>query len=137
MPFKKSLRSEQVMSSVDLAARYVDRMIDREGGAGTEEAMRRIESRTGIGYWTLWALRYKRRTLKEVAVDQFERIRSAYIATCERQIKALQHEVAVEKARCPDDDLQDLVDAAEALAARIQAAKDARLNGALTPKVTP
>ena len=115
------------MSSVELAARYVDWMIDREGGVGVEDAMRRIESRTGIGYWTLFALRYKRRTLKEVATDQFGRIRAAYIATCERQIKALQHEVAVENARSPDDDLQDLVDAAEALAARVKAAK-ARLN---------
>lgn len=93
MQFKKRLRPEQVMSSVEVAADYANRMIEREarGPGDTEEAMRRI--------------------------------RAAYLATCERQLHALQHELALEKARCGDDAFADLVDEAEALVARLKAAR--------------
>lgn len=123
--FKKDLISEQVMSSVEVAADYANRMIEREarGPGDTEEAMRRIEARTGVGYWTLWGLRYRRRDLKTIAADQFNRIRAAYLSTCERQLHALQHELALEKARCGDDAFADLVDEAEALVARLKKAR--------------
>ena len=97
MRIKKKLVSEQPMSSVEIAADYASRMVEREsrGPGDTEQAMRRIEAKTGVGYWTLWALRYRRRDLKTIAADQFQRIRTAYLATCERQLSALQHEMAI------------------------------------------
>lgn len=117
------------MSSVEIAADYANRMIEREarGPGDTENAMRRIEATTGIGYWSLWSLRYRRRDLKTIAADQFQRIRNAYLATCERQLSALKHELAVEQARNGNDDLSDLVAEAEALAEKIRAARKARL----------
>ena len=128
---KKFLNTEQPMSSVEIAADYANRMIEREsrGPGDTEEAMRRIEAKTGVGYWTLWSLRYRRRDLKTIAADQFQRIRTAYLATCERQLHALQHELAVEQARCGNDDFADLVVEAEVLAAKIKAAKEKRKLG--------
>ena len=84
--------------------------------------MCRVEAKTGIGYWTLWSLRYRRRDLKTIAADQFTRIRNAYLATCQRQLAALQHEIAVEEARCGNDAFEDLAAQAELLAARIRGA---------------
>lgn len=132
MPLKKFLKTVQAMSSVDLAADYANRMIEREspGAGGTEEAMRRVEAKTGIGYWTLWSLRYRRRDLKTIAADQFTRIRNAYLATCQRQLAALQHEIAVEEARCGNDAFEDLAAEAERLAARLRGAAKAAGPGA-------
>lgn len=126
---QKFLRSAQPMSSVEIAADYANRMIEREtrGPGDTEEAMRRIEAKTGVGYWTLWGLRYRRRDLKTIAADQFARIRSAYLATCERQLTALQNELAAEQAKGSDDTLEDLVAQAQSLAAKIRKAKERRL----------
>lgn len=112
------------MSSVEVAADYANRMIEREarGPGDTEEAMRRIEAKTGIGYWTLWGLRYRRRDLKTIAADQYMRIRNAYLATCARQLQALQNEMAVEQARCGD--VEDLVAETEAFLAKIKAERE-------------
>jgi hypothetical protein len=134
LPFKKFLKSEQTMSSVELAADYANRMIEREAHrvGGTEEAMRRVEATTGIGYWTLWSLRYRRRDLKTIAADQFTHIRNAYLATCRRQLAALQHEIEVEEARCGNDAFDDLATKAERLAARLRGAAAAARPGAPT-----
>jgi len=131
MPLKKFLNPEQTMSSVELAADYANRLIEREAGVGgTEEAMRRVEAKTGIGYWTLWGLRYRRRDLKTIAADQFTRIRNAYLATCQRQLAALQHEIAVEEARCGNDAFADLALEAERLASRLRGATETARPGA-------
>jgi hypothetical protein len=131
MPLKKFLNPEQTMSSVELAADYANRLIEREAGSGgTEEAMRRVEAKTGIGYWTLWGLRYRRRDLKTIAADQFTRIRNAYLATCQRQLAALQHEIEIEEARCGNDAFGDLATKAERLAARLRGASEATRPGA-------
>jgi hypothetical protein len=121
---QKNLSSEHPMSSVEIAADYANRMIEREarGPGDTEDAMRRLEAKTGVGYWTLWGLRYRRRDLKTIAADQFQRIRNAYLATCERQLQALQHELAIEQARSGND-FQDLVAEAESLVAKLKAAR--------------
>lgn len=127
MPLKKHWVSTQ-MSSVDAAVDYANRMIEREirGPGDTENAMRRIEAKTGVGYWTLWGLRYRRRELKTISADQFSRIQSAYHATCEQQLRALQHDLAVEKAKCGDDAFEDLAAEAEALDEKIRARKEGR-----------
>jgi hypothetical protein len=132
MRLKKFLNPERTMSSVEIAASYANRMIEREarGPGDTEEAIRRIEAKTGIGYWTLWGLRYRRRDLKTIAADQFTRIRDAYLATCQRQIAALQHELAIEQARCGNDAFEDLALEAERLAARLRGAAAAARPGA-------
>jgi hypothetical protein len=110
------------MTSVDLAQDYARKLIGKEAGSGdVEEAMRRVEAKTGVGYWTLWGLWHRRR--KSVDRDLFARLRGAYLTFCERQISALQHELAIEKARCGDDSFDDLVGEAEDLVAKLKAAQ--------------
>lgn len=122
---KFSLRGEQV-SSVDVAADYARRLIEAEarGPGDVENAMRRLEAKTGINYWSFWGLRYDRR--KTVTADLFGKLRGAYLAACERQLSKLRHELAIEQARCPDDDFADLVAEAESLAERVRLAKAKR-----------
>lgn len=116
------LRKTQ-MSSVDMASDYANRMVLREarGPGDTEEAMRRVEARTGIGFSTLWSLRYRKP--KSIDHDLFQRIRSAYLTLCERQLASLKHELAVEAARGDADAYSDLVAEAEALVAKLKAAR--------------
>jgi hypothetical protein len=111
------------MTSVDMAARYARQLVGREMDrtGDLEVAMRQVEAKTGIGYWTLWGLWHKRRKL--IDRDLFGRLRGAYLALCERQVAALQHELAVEKARGGDDTFEDLASEAELLAKKIRSAR--------------
>lgn len=121
MRAKKNLEFEQ-MSTVDLAAAYADRLIENEAAVAgsTDQAMRRIEARYGVGYWALWGLRYKRP--KSVTADIFLQIRNAYLASCERQLASVAHNIAMERAKRGDDDLDaDILAEAEALVAKIKA----------------
>ena len=126
MPIKDQLEFDQV-SSVDLAAEYCRRMLAQEarGPGDIEEAMHRIEIKTGIGYWVQWAFRYRKP--KTVDRDLFSRIRGAYLGLCDRQLQRLQHDLAVDRAKGGGDDtLEDLEAQAAALAAKIQAARARR-----------
>lgn len=121
---QKSLRSEHRVSSTDLATDYARRMVLREasGPGDVENAMRRIEAKTGVGYWTLWGLWNRRRKL--VDRDLFLQLRNGYLAICERQLKALQLDLATETEVSGDDSFEDLAREAEALASRIRAARE-------------
>lgn len=123
MSHQKFWRSEHGMSSVDLAVDYARKMIQTEarGPGDLDPALARLEAKTGIGYWTLRGLWYGRRKL--VDRDLFVRLRGAYLSLCERQVSAIQTDLAFEKARGGDDTLDDLAAEVEALAAKIRAAK--------------
>jgi hypothetical protein len=112
--------------SAAVASEYVRTMIHREstGPGDCERAMRKIEAKTGIGYWTLDHLR--KRKAKTIDVSLFARVRAAYLDLCERQVSRLQEELKIEKAICGDDTLEDLEREAAQLVARI-AAKRAEL----------
>lgn len=122
---KQPLRKTQ-MSSVEVASGYVNRMVLREarGPGDTEDAMRRVEARTGIGFSTLWSLRYRKP--KSIDRDLFQRIRGAYLTLCERQLASLKHELSVEVAQGHADAFEDLVVEAEALVAKLKAARASR-----------
>ena len=111
--------------STAVASEYVRRMVAREsrGPGDTESAMARLEARYGIGFWQLSHLRGGR--AKTVDVGLFARIRAAYLDYCERQLRLLEHEIAVEKAMNEDDSLEDLESEAAALMARIKAKREA------------
>lgn len=122
------------MSSTDLAVDYARRMVEAEarGPGDLENAMRRLERKTGIRYWTLWGLWNRRR--KSVDHDLFRRLQGAYHAVCERQLAKFQHELAVQQELHPGDDLEDLERQTAALAEKIRKAKEARrLKGDLSP----
>lgn len=60
-----------------------------------ENAMRSLERDYGIDYWFIWQLRYKRDRLKFLSVSVYERLKAAYQAECERQMRKLQHELKI------------------------------------------
>jgi hypothetical protein len=111
---KKSLLLEQKrMSSVDVAKGWASDLIRREarGPGDLDNAMRRLEARYGVPYSTWWSLRY--RPPKDMLVTVFDRLRDAYRAECERQIKRLEHDITITKAIAGADSAA--VCAAEAL----------------------
>jgi hypothetical protein len=117
---------QEVMSSADMAAGYVRRMVQREsmGWGDQEGALSRLEARYGLPFWSMNNLRTGR--AKTVEAGLFARIRGAYLDLCERQIAKLQHEISIEKALNEDDSLEDLEREARSLAARIAEKKEAR-----------
>lgn len=119
---QKKWQPEHGMSSADVAIDYARKMIQAEarGPGDLEPAMSRLEAKTGIGFWTLRGLWYRRRKL--VDNDLLQAVRGAYLSLCERQIASLQHGLSVEAAR-GGDDLSDLVAEAEALVAKLKAAR--------------
>lgn len=112
--------------SAAVATQYVVRLVQSEarGPGDTEGALRRLEAKYGLPYWPLVHL--KRGAAKTVEVGLYARIRSAYLDMCERQVRKLQHEIAIEKAVEANDSLENLEAEALRLAARIEAAKVAR-----------
>jgi hypothetical protein len=109
--------------SAAMAGDLVRQMVARESrSAGdTEGAMSRLEAKYGIGFWQLAHLRGGR--AKTIETGLFMRIRAAYLDHCQRQISALQHEIALERARGADDDLVNLEAEAAVLARKIAAKK--------------
>ena len=110
------------MSSTDLAIDYARKALQAEarGPGDLEEAMSRLEARTGVGYWTWWGLWHRRRKL--VDMDLFQRVRGAYLAVCERQLANVQQTLTIEAAKGGGDDFSDLAAEAADLAARLKAA---------------
>lgn len=73
------------------------------GPGDLDNAMRSIERDYGLDYWFLYQLRYKRDRLKFLSVSVYERLKAAYQAECERQVRKLQHEIEItEKISGPD-----------------------------------
>lgn len=91
----------KIMSDVFVnnAQEWANELVRREsrGPGDYENAMRRLESRYGIPWQTLWRLRHGR--LKDVYVSIYVRLQSAYQAECERQMRLLAHEITVAKAK--------------------------------------
>lgn len=97
--FKKRLVKKQMseVAYIDEAASWskdLTRMRSR-GPGDLENAMRSIERDYGVDYWTLWRLRYRRSALRDIGVSAYMRLKSAYQAECERQMRKLKHELEV------------------------------------------
>lgn len=83
------------------------------GPGDMENAMRSIERDYGIDYWFIWQLRYKRDRLKFLSISVYERLKAAYQAECERQMRKLSNELTLTKQIAGAD--CNAVRAAEAL----------------------
>lgn len=83
---------------VEQATVWSRELVRREarGPGDTANAMRRLANRYGIPFSIWWSLRY--RTPKEIAVSIYFRLRAAYEAECERQLRKLRDEIAITKA---------------------------------------
>lgn len=111
------------MSSAQLAAGYVRRMVETEtrGWGDTDNALSRLEAKYGLPFWTLNNLRTGR--AKTVEATLFNRIRAAFADQCGRHAARLLHEAETAMAVNPDDDVAAIQDEIRALAARLQAAR--------------
>jgi hypothetical protein len=119
MPVKK------VLSERDMSAEAIQlhrEMVDREARASgdTESAMRRLEAKYGLDYWSQWVCRYKRKVTPQFAV----KLHGAYLDLVERSVRRDLEALRIEQAKgAADNDLDSLVAEAEALLAKIQARK--------------
>jgi hypothetical protein len=94
------------MSSAALvsdARSWANNLILREarGPGDTENAMRRLAARYGLDFGALWSLRY--RPPKRIFADVYFSLKAAYEAECERQLRLLEHELAITKAKAGAD----------------------------------
>ena len=65
--------------------------MESRGPGDTDNAMRRLARRYGLEYGALWSLRY--RSPKRIWADVHTALANAYAAECERQMRALQHDI--------------------------------------------
>lgn len=95
------------------ARHWANSLVAREarGPGDTDNAMRRLSQRYGLDYAALWSLRY--RPPKRIFVDVYFALRDAYAAECERQLRLLNHELTITKAKAGAD--RNSVRAASAL----------------------
>lgn len=84
---------------VERAAMMADAMVKREsrGPGDLDNAMRRLSRRYRIPHGTFWSLKYRRP--KDMLVSVFAKLSDAYEAELERQRQALEHDLAIAKAK--------------------------------------
>ena len=120
---------EHRMSTAAIAIRRVRKMaaVETRGFGDDDNALRRLEAFSGIGFWTL--RRLKAGKAKSIDGDLAVRIAEMFVAYFERKVAAFQHELLTEKAleADADIDLDVLASEVEELAAKIAKAKAARL----------
>lgn len=118
---KSHPRKEEEMSA-PVASEYMRKMIGQEmrGPNDLGSAMNRLEQKFGIPFWTQEHLRKGK--AKTCDASMFARIRGAYLSHCESQLKRLQEEIKIERAKGHDVDA-DILAETETLLAKIKARK--------------
>lgn len=117
--------------SAAVAGEYVRKMVDGEAAnAGTRDrALDTLSRRYGLTRSQMRHLREGR--AKTVEAGLFQKVRSAYLDYCQRQITKLQAELAIERALGGDpDNLDDLEAEAGELLAKVASAKTRTLHRA-------
>lgn len=106
--FKKLWTKNQMPQAayIDEAAQWSKDLTHmRSRGPGDlENAMRSIEREYGVDYWILWRLRYRKSALRDIGVSAYMRLKAAYQAECERQMRKLKHEIRVTEEITGADD---------------------------------
>jgi hypothetical protein len=108
---KRFLPVEFVASAREWANTLVRR--ESRGPGDMENAMRRLEARYGIPWRVFWSFRYRPPT--DVLTGTFFRLKAAYEQECERQMRLLNHELEITKAKAGTS--APAIRAAEALVA--------------------
>ena len=99
---KKFVHSVHIkMTGAAVTARnYAERYVQNDKGGNTRVSLERLAREARISFWTvnnLWIGR-----AKTVNADVMAGLRDAYLRLCERQLTALENELAVERAICGD-----------------------------------
>ena len=113
MSEKVSCKDAKGVSASAKAQEWANELVRREarGPGDLENAMRRLEARYGIPWRMFWSLRY--RPPADVLTGLFFKLRDAYHAECDRQMRILEHEIEITKLKAGPD--ADSVRSAEAL----------------------
>lgn len=88
------------MSSVTDNAGVWTRWLIRQETRGTgdlENAMRRAARKSGVSYWTLWTIWYRR--AKRVSAETYTKLEQAVYVEKKRQLRLLESELASYEAR--------------------------------------
>jgi hypothetical protein len=100
-------------------------MVAREarGPGDVENAMRRLESKYGLDFWTQWGLRYRPPVeIKDRSL--IERIRQAYLDMIARSVRRDVEALKLERAKGADDAaLTGLISEAETLLEKLEEAR--------------
>lgn len=101
------------IAPVDSAARWADDLVHGEsrGPGDLTNAMERVGRRTGVGYRTIWNLRYRRP--KDLSASAFLKLWAAWEKLKEDQVKALSDDLA--RTRAEAGDLHSSIAAAQAI----------------------
>lgn len=98
----KKQMSDVYLDQAERWSKDLTRMRAR-GPGDIENAMRSIEREYGVDYWTMWRLRYRKSALRDIGVSAYMRLKAAYQAECERQMRKMKHEIEVtEQITGPD-----------------------------------
>jgi hypothetical protein len=109
--------------TIDAASNYAADLLELEvyRTGNVDSALHQIEQRYGLSPNQVMHL--KKRRAKECDVSLFARLRLAYLDTCARTARKLQHIIETDKATNHAVD-QDLADRLQALAAEIAAQRE-------------
>lgn len=94
---KKQMSEVAYLNEAARWSKDLTRMRSR-GPGDTENAMRSIAHDYGLDYWTLWRLRYRKSSLRDIGVSAYMRLKAAYQSECERQMRKLKHEIEITEA---------------------------------------
>jgi hypothetical protein len=97
--FLQGIAMSDAASFVEEAAGWAKRLTKAEarGPGDMVNAWRRLEAKYGVPWRAFWALRYRKP--REVSASIHHRLAMAYRAECERQLRLLQHEIEITKAK--------------------------------------
>lgn len=94
---KKQMSDVAYLNEAARWSKDLTRMRSR-GPGDLGNAMRSVAHDYGMDYWTLWRLRYRKSSLRDIGVTAYMRLKEAYQAECERQMRKLQHEIEITEA---------------------------------------
>lgn len=105
-------RSEQDMSSLDVAENYARSLVlrERHDAGNLENAMHSVGHKTGAGYWSIWGLFHRRR--KTADVELVGKLRAAVIRQLEAEVRHLEHELQILRSTgldARDDEIASVV----------------------------
>ena len=123
--------SQHLVREMTTATRdQINRMIALEsrGWGDQKAALERIARRHSLPFWSL---EHARTRAKDFKAGFAAKVRAAYVAECERQIKKLEHELAMERAMGGNDDALETAErTARELLAKVEAARSASVSRA-------
>lgn len=122
---RKKHLANKPMSTAEETVRLGRECLAREirGNGDSENAMRRLEAKTGIPFWTWWGLKY--RPPKSVPPELMRRIEEYYLSCLESSVRRDLEKIKSQLARTGSEDedagLEHLKAEAEALLEKIRA----------------